>query len=185
MPNIARSAVNTLSDRNLRILVHDVTGPAGQLWTDLQGKPLRLIYNMSQDQQVLWRGEVDTQGWISIPLGAFDSADRPVLRIGQPLQVPAVDQSMLPSPEADFAWCEQYEIEPLVEPSSRDDIKSIQVALNQLGYCAGRIDGVVGPIAASALMQFQQDSGLPITGRPDADTSKRLLQEAAKLETTI
>jgi peptidoglycan hydrolase-like protein with peptidoglycan-binding domain len=51
-----------------------------------------------------------------------------------------------------------------------DEIRSVQQALNDKGFNAGAVDGVMGPHTQHALRQFQQKENLRQTGRPDAQT---------------
>ncbi|MHB1905335.1 MAG: peptidoglycan-binding protein [Acidimicrobiales bacterium] len=53
----------------------------------------------------------------------------------------------------------------LTRPHQRgDDVAALQVALAQLGFNPGRIDGVFGPLAHEALSEFQRNCGLEPTG---------------------
>ncbi len=53
----------------------------------------------------------------------------------------------------------------LARPLQRgDDVAALQVALAQLGFNPGRIDGVFGPLAHEALSEFQRNCGLEPTG---------------------
>lgn len=49
-----------------------------------------------------------------------------------------------------------------------------QFKLRLLGYYKGRVDGQNGPDTNNAFRDFQRDQGLPQTGFPDPETSKRL-----------
>jgi len=51
-----------------------------------------------------------------------------------------------------------------------DEIRAVQQALNDKGYHAGAVDGIMGPHTGTALRQFQQAQNLRQTGRPDAQT---------------
>ncbi len=51
---------------------------------------------------------------------------------------------------------------PEAEPDALT--KVAQKLLNKLGYDAGRADGRIGEKTRNAIMQFQRDRGLPITG---------------------
>ena len=53
---------------------------------------------------------------------------------------------------------------------NHDTIRSVQQALNDQGYDAGAVDGVMGPNTERALRQFQQARNLRQTGRPDSRT---------------
>jgi len=55
----------------------------------------------------------------------------------------------------------------------RIQVAAVQRYLNQLGYNAGSVDGILGPKTRSAIRVFQRDAGLPIDGK----VSKRLLAQ--------
>jgi len=57
-------------------------------------------------------------------------------------------------------------------------LRTAQAALVYLGIDPGPIDGFRGRRTRSALMQFQEQSGLPETGELDHDTESKLLAEA-------
>jgi len=46
--------------------------------------------------------------------------------------------------------------------------RAVQAALAWQGYYSGRIDGVMGPETREAIRAFQQNRGLPVTGRIDS-----------------
>lgn len=54
--------------------------------------------------------------------------------------------------------------------STGPDVMQVQKLLNQLGYAAGAEDGVYGPTMERAVVNFQREHGLPITGRIDSTT---------------
>lgn len=56
----------------------------------------------------------------------------------------------------------------------RITLRTAQDRLNELGYDAGTADGKMGARTVQALRQFQQDYGLPVTGRLDAATAGAL-----------
>ncbi|WP_394701461.1 peptidoglycan-binding protein [uncultured Roseibium sp.] len=51
--------------------------------------------------------------------------------------------------------------------NTADQVRAVQIALNRLGFPAGRPDGRVGPNTRGAVRQFQESAGLPATGRID------------------
>lgn len=51
---------------------------------------------------------------------------------------------------------------------NRSGIKEVQRRLNERGYAAGPVDGAFGRSTRRAIAAFQRDSGLPVTGFPDA-----------------
>ncbi|HEV3409937.1 MAG TPA: peptidoglycan-binding domain-containing protein [Chthoniobacterales bacterium] len=53
-------------------------------------------------------------------------------------------------------------------------IADVQAALNRRGYYAGAVDGTYGPMTRRALLGFQRDNGLPVTGQIDEATLETL-----------
>lgn len=56
---------------------------------------------------------------------------------------------------------------PAISPSSQqfmEVVRDVQTALYVYGYYTGAIDGVVGPLTRTAIMRFQSDYNLQITG---------------------
>ncbi|MBA2743539.1 MAG: peptidoglycan-binding protein, partial [Chthoniobacterales bacterium] len=51
---------------------------------------------------------------------------------------------------------------------------NVQAELSRLGYYQGAIDGAYGPQTREALLSYQQESGLPITGILDQATLESL-----------
>jgi peptidoglycan hydrolase-like protein with peptidoglycan-binding domain len=51
---------------------------------------------------------------------------------------------------------------------------AVQGELLRRGFYRGIIDGQLGPATTDAIMRFQQDQGMPITGRLDSDTLNEL-----------
>lgn len=49
-------------------------------------------------------------------------------------------------------------------PMRGDDVLELQHRLNQLGFDAGTEDGIFGPLARDAVMEFQTDVGLEVDG---------------------
>jgi N-acetylmuramoyl-L-alanine amidase len=63
----------------------------------------------------------------------------------------------------------------LTRPNLRgDDIADLQVALAQLGFNPGRIDGIFGPLLERALTKFQRNCGLPTNGTLNKATLREL-----------
>ena len=59
-------------------------------------------------------------------------------------------------------------------PDSGDDVRETQQTLRDKGYYAGPIDGILGSRTRAALRQYQKDENLPVTGRLDADTARKV-----------
>jgi peptidoglycan hydrolase-like protein with peptidoglycan-binding domain len=57
---------------------------------------------------------------------------------------------------------------------SQDEIRQLQITLNQRGFNVGEPDGNFGPRTRAALMQFQQREGLQRTGQIDQQTISAL-----------
>lgn len=66
--------------------------------------------------------------------------------------------------------------------SSGPDVYAVQAMLKSLGYYAGEIDGIYGPLTAAGVRYFQQQHGLPATGQVDADTLQAILWAYAELK---
>lgn len=58
-------------------------------------------------------------------------------------------------------------------------LRAAQIYLTYLGFQPGPVDGTLGRMTRSALMQFQQAQGLDQTGEVDDPTSARLQQQVA------
>ncbi|QOC22174.1 AAA family ATPase [Wenzhouxiangella sp. AB-CW3] len=81
--------------------------------------------------------------------------------------------------KADRHW---LAVEPVPGVGDRGHVREVQRLLFELGLLdADGVDGWFGPITRSAVEAFQQQSGLPTHGRPDALTSG-LLQALARHE---
>ena len=59
-------------------------------------------------------------------------------------------------------------------PLSREQIKTLQAALNDRGFDAGAPDGQMGPATRQALRAFQRSQGLPADGYPTQELLTRL-----------
>jgi hypothetical protein len=57
---------------------------------------------------------------------------------------------------------------------SRDEIRQVQIMLNEKGFNVGEPDGVLGERTRAALMQFQQRQGFHATGQIDHETMAAL-----------
>ena len=63
--------------------------------------------------------------------------------------------------------------------SSDPTIYDAQIKLEELGYDPGKPDGIRGKKTVTAIRLFQEDSGLPATGRLDESTRARLSAQRA------
>jgi peptidoglycan hydrolase-like protein with peptidoglycan-binding domain len=58
-------------------------------------------------------------------------------------------------------------LKPLAETADRSDLtRAIQRELKSKGYEAGAVDGVAGLVTRGAIMAYESDAGLPLTGEP-------------------
>jgi hypothetical protein len=55
-----------------------------------------------------------------------------------------------------------------------DEIRQAQQKLNDMGYDAGHVDGIMGAETRSAISNFQRSEGLAATGQLDNQTMKAL-----------
>lgn len=56
------------------------------------------------------------------------------------------------------------------QPPGKELIMSLQNRLNELGFDAGKVDGILGPNTYAAVQAFQYKHGLPADGYPDTET---------------
>ncbi len=59
-------------------------------------------------------------------------------------------------------------------PAPSSTLMRAQSQLLNLGYYRGSVDGSFGPLTNRAILQYQADYGLPVTGRLDRATLKSL-----------
>jgi peptidoglycan hydrolase-like protein with peptidoglycan-binding domain len=92
-----------------------------------------------------------------------------------PAVVPASAQT---APAADG---QQALVEPAPNqtPLRRDEAKEVQVRLRSFGFNPGTVDGAPGAMTEGAVMRYQQNRGLPQTGKVDRDLLEQLRQDPA------
>ena len=79
----------------------------------------------------------------------------------------------------------------LADPMLRgDDVAELQQRLSALGFDTGRVDGIFGPLTASAVAEFQRNSGQEPDGTAHPSTVRALLrvetrQPAPELVSTV
>jgi hypothetical protein len=174
--NVARNdsgTANTLVTRRLCIRVLDVSGPDGKPWTDLQGRPLDLIWVISRGDTVVCRGTVSPEGWIVARINPQTDGGTLRLRVGP--RAAGAQPSGVQGPDAEFAWCEKYELAdpPLVYTPQ----EWLMLTLDRIGYHAGKEE----PVRHAALVHFQREHDMTVTGTLDAATMKAIDQEMNKL----
>lgn len=57
---------------------------------------------------------------------------------------------------------------------SKNDMKTVEEALQANGFKVGRVDGVADEETRRSIRSFQQENGLPITGTVDQRTANKL-----------
>jgi len=62
------------------------------------------------------------------------------------------------------------------------DVYAVQGMLKSLGFYAGKIDGIYGPVMKAGVKYFQQTYGLPVTGNVDDKTLQAILWAYAELK---
>lgn len=79
----------------------------------------------------------------------------------------------------------QRVMQPIVTPgvSPAEIIRGVQRELTNRGYAAGQPDGIVGLVTRAAIMAYEHDFGLALTGEPSEDLLNRIvLGSAAPLD---
>lgn len=67
-------------------------------------------------------------------------------------------------------------VKPLPESADRSDLtRAIQRELKAKGYETGAVDGVAGLVTRGAIMAYETDAGLPLTGEPSAALLQHLV----------
>jgi peptidoglycan hydrolase-like protein with peptidoglycan-binding domain len=71
------------------------------------------------------------------------------------------------TPSAFVPPIETGAVKPLPETADKTDLtRAIQRELKEKGYEAGAVDGVAGLVTRGAIMAYEADAGLPLTGEP-------------------
>lgn len=60
----------------------------------------------------------------------------------------------------------------------KEQVQELQKKLNEKGFSAGPVDGIVGPKTRGAIRSFQKQEGIAATGQPDQQTLEALDIEA-------
>jgi peptidoglycan hydrolase-like protein with peptidoglycan-binding domain len=76
------------------------------------------------------------------------------------------------SPGVVVAATEPADPDPVVAPDPR--LAEVQAALSRAAYGPLNVDGLPGPQTRDAIMRFQLDEGLPVTGKIDDTLVKKL-----------
>jgi len=65
---------------------------------------------------------------------------------------------------------------------NRDQVRELQKILNDKGYEAGTVDGIIGPKTTNAISDFQKSEGLASTGKADEETLRALAPSTEQQE---
>ena len=89
---------------------------------------------------------------------------------GEPTE--ALLATLATSPDVVIAKSAPAEPDPVEAPDQR--LAEVQAALSRAAYGPLNVDGLPGPQTRDAIMRFQLDEGLPVTGRIDDTLVKKL-----------
>jgi peptidoglycan hydrolase-like protein with peptidoglycan-binding domain len=67
---------------------------------------------------------------------------------------------------------------PPQQSGDREQLRRVQERLKAVGFDPGPLDGTLSARTVDALRAFQQQHGLPVTGKPDQATRDALLRQA-------
>lgn len=92
----------------------------------------------------------------------------------------AFDIDYRPCIEMSWASSSAYQehLRAYLDKPKEERNRALQQALRDAGYESGTPDGIWGERSARALMLFQVDRGLPVTGRPSAEAYMALRQQS-------
>jgi peptidoglycan hydrolase-like protein with peptidoglycan-binding domain len=99
--------------------------------------------------------------------------------VAAPITDPAPEEEVVEDKTRE-ADAEGIVVENISTQADGMSIFEMQRRLTALGYKPGGIDGRIGPKSTEALMKFQTDNDLPVTGKLDDDTVSRLRKDAAQ-----
>lgn len=92
----------------------------------------------------------------------------------------AFDVDYRPCIELGWASSSAYQgyLKDYLRASIDERKRRVQTALRDAGYDPGAPDGIWGRRSVNAMMRFQSDHGMPVTGRPSAELYLALLRHA-------
>jgi len=81
----------------------------------------------------------------------------------------------VPVPLPDYYRVTPFSKKATLKPDmTGEDVKSLQIMLNALGYNPERSDGYFNDKTSAVLREYQKAAGLPVTGQADKDTMTKL-----------
>jgi peptidoglycan hydrolase-like protein with peptidoglycan-binding domain len=168
-----RSVQQALNDQG-----YDAGAVDGQMGPNTQDA----LRRFQQAQNLPQTGEPDTRTLAALGISsqAAYRAANPVNESNPSYRVNESNRSYRANEPMRSSASSRYETQPRRTASSSnpahgndqrsDTIRSVQQALNDQGYDAGTVDGVMGRHTQQALREFQQAQNLRQTGRPDERT---------------
>ena len=97
---------------------------------------------------------------------AANHEDLRILWTNTALSVTQAPQNIAPDPAAP----EAPSLKPLMVGSRGERVRALQEDLNTLGYNTNGVDGIFGQGTKRAVLAFQHENGLPVTGAADTAT---------------
>lgn len=99
---------------------------------------------------------------------------------------PSPDLRASTNGEASVPPLETGAVKPLPETADRSDlIRAIQRELKAKGYEVGAVDGVAGLITRGAIMAYETDASLPLTGEPRQALLQHLVLGSAEIGPSV
>jgi len=170
-----QSALNQVA--NLRLPVDGFMGPATRsALRDFQQKQGLLVDGIAgpQTRDALVRA----QGTGASPAPPTEGAPAESSPPGESAQGEFGEREMYEDELTEEEW-EEDEWEDEVNRSSRDYIRWVQQSLNTVMSLTLAVDGIVGPMTASAVRSFQQKFGLTVDGIVGPQTEAMLISVTA------
>jgi peptidoglycan hydrolase-like protein with peptidoglycan-binding domain len=174
-----QSALNQVA--NLRLPVDGIMGPATRsAIRDFQQKEGLLVDGIAgpqtRDALIRAQGAIASSAQPSSPPTSNGAAAPPAE--GEPAQAEFYGREMYEDELTEEEW-EDDEWEDEVNRSSRDYIRWAQRSLNSVMGLNLAVDGIVGPMTASATRSFQQKFGLTVDGIVGPQTEAMLISVTA------
>lgn len=134
-------------DTRLRILIQDIDGQV------ITGKKFHLTV-----EGAVYEGQIPDDGLIDKPIRPDDQNGELLVWLDETAQTPDTWQLKL------------GHLDPI------ETLSGIQARLNNLGYAAGPVDGIDGPLTQAAVQAFQADQNLTVDGIAGPQTQGALKQ---------
>jgi peptidoglycan hydrolase-like protein with peptidoglycan-binding domain len=154
-----RAAQQALKDKGYNV------GPIDNIWGP---RTAGAVKKFQSDQGLQASGRLDTQTLAALGLSQSSAAVSSASTRGNQASTNATSSRIA------TAKMSQSTADTSAQASEPSFLRSVQQALNDKGYNAGTVDGVVGPNTTSAIRKFQTDSGLQATGKLDPATTAAL-----------